>query len=676
MRDSACMFGNRESRSLPPALTPFHAALRGPWLIAALLVGGLSISHAQAEGKSDEPTGQPHLHIADLTPATLHPTPDHPPVPIVRDGQAKAVIYVAVGERSETLDLLLGELVESIRLSTGAELKMVDTMPSADVPAIIVGASAETGKLIDATTIPLEGFRVLTAPNRVYLVGSTKALPYPEKGIAQKHYPYANNGTAWAVADFLERFVGVRWYWPVEAWGRSITKARSLSVPPTHYADAPVFQLRTHHPPAEYRLPWKSRWFDGGEVPVEFQNDAAIKKLKRPPDENYPKLPLPAGMKTLPMAPLMAFLRAGTSYPHSLRVHEPQSYWRRGDKWLAEHQELFAVKPDGTRNTRVLCYSSPATLEFLLDGCKKVWEEGGSASWVTPSCVTVSPADVAVACDCPACKKLANPGPRQGTASRIMCDFLQRFAGEVHRRWPDKKVIYLPYWNYASLPEGYKFPPNLEIMVANNFPQGTPELRDTTARADAEKMLRDWRGPAGGKVTTWEYGLSITGWVHAPVQFPHVVQDFYRANQDVLAGSFINGGNVSEWSRCAPSMYCWMKVLWNPEIDIDVTLDEMCRRMFGPAAEPTRTLLQLMIERYEHAKWPERMGAAGQVSTPIYLATWPPEVVARMQVLRQEAEALLPADSVERKRLDYWLWTFDAFVEEAGQRQKEKGQEK
>lgn len=42
-----------------------------------------------------------------------------------------------------------------------------------------------------------------------------------------------------------------------------------------------------------------------------------------------------------------------------------------------------------------------------------------------------------------------------------------------------------------------------------------------------------------------------------------------------------------------------------------------------------------------------------------------------MQALRQQAQALLPEDSVERKRLDYWLWTFDAFLAEAEERRGE-----
>ena len=65
-------------------------------------------------GSTSESTGQPHVQIADLTPVTLCPVQDHKPVPIVVDGEAKAVIYVPARERLEKLQLLLGELVEGI----------------------------------------------------------------------------------------------------------------------------------------------------------------------------------------------------------------------------------------------------------------------------------------------------------------------------------------------------------------------------------------------------------------------------------------------------------------------------------------------------------------------------------------------------------------------------------
>lgn len=127
---------------------------------------------------------------------------------------------------------------------------------------------------------------------------------------------------------------------------------------------------------------------------------------------------------------------------------------------------------------------------------------------------------------------------------------------EFHDDVAVKKKRRPPDGNYPTLPvpAGCTFPPNLEVMLARNFPQGLAELRDEKARASADAMLRDWSGAVGGKITTWEYSLSITGWVHSPVQFPHVVQDFYRRNGDALTGSFLNGGNVAERSRCTPTM--------------------------------------------------------------------------------------------------------------------------
>ena len=43
----------------------------------------------------------------------------------------------------------------------------------------------------------------------------------------------------------------------------------------------------------------------------------------------------------------------------------------------------------------------------------------------------------------------------------------------------------------------------------------------------------------------------------------------------------------------------WLKLLWNPDHDVAATLDAYCARMFGPAAEPMRSLIRLEQERWE-----------------------------------------------------------------------------
>jgi len=551
---------------------------------------------------------------------------------------------------SDNLRTLVLEMVETIRLSTGATLPIVLAAPPADQPAIVIGECAETRKArIDAAKLPIEGFVVKTAANRVYLVGSTQPLPEGSNPWAF----WANDGTAWAVADFLERFVGVRWYWPLEAGGRSIVASSSLVVPPSHYTDAPVFRLRTFHPEKEYKSPFKSIWFE--------------------PAEKQPPFPLPEGAKTLAMQPLLACLRSGNSWPYTVKAHEPQGLWRRdGGKWAVAHKEMFAIKGDGSRNYSMLCYSAPETLKFILDGCEAQWDKkdnGVYPAWVTSTCVTVSPGDMAVNCFCPACRTKLAEGHAAGLgASLLVTEFVETVAREVARRWPDKKVIYLPYWNYATCPPNLKLPDNMEVMYANNNGQGMAAMRQESIRSVADRDIKGWSAAIGAPITTWEYSLVTVGWTHAPMQFPHVVQDHYRRNRGQLVGSFINGGMVCEWSKIAPTMYVWMRVLWNPDVDVNAIYDEMCRRMFGRADEPARELLQLMVDRWEQAPWNSALGAAGVLSDGIFHDTWPPDVVARMAALADTARRELQDDPVGLARLGYWLWTFDAFVEEAKER--------
>ena len=623
--------------------------------LAALVLGAAAV-----------PAAEP-MHAPDLMPVKMQPAPNHPPVELVREGQPRAVIFVADPKyhvkpdpdpkkarlaTPNVLKRVVDELCEAVRLSTGGTLPLVQEPPAASQPAIIIGDCEESRQAgIDAAEIPIEGFVVKTAANRVYLVGSTQPLPDGSNVWSS----WANEGTAWAVADFLERFVGVRWYWPLEAGGRSIVESPSLVVPPTHYTDQPAFRIRTHHPADAFPgPPWQSTWFE--------------------PGGGQPPFPLPADTKKLDMGSLLSYLRAGTSWPYTVKCHTPSQLWKQGGKWLEANKKLFARKGDGSPNYSMLCYSAPETLDYILAGCEAAWDKkdnGVYPSWVTATCVAVSPPDMAVNCFCPACRaKILEGRAANVDASLLLTEFVEKVAKEVARRWPDKKVIYLPYWNYAQCPANLKFPPNVEVMFCNNVSQGMASMRAKGNIGRAYGNIMGWSKAIGGPIQTWEYSGATVGTTHAPMQYPDVVQTYYRDMRGKLVGSFINGGLVTEWSKTAPTMYVWMRVLWNPDIDVEATLDELCRRQFGPAGKTARALLALMADRWENAPWKGRLGEAGQMPHDIFLDTWPPDVVAEMVRLRDQARKELAADPAALARLNYWLWTFDAFVAEADGRNK------
>jgi len=598
--------------------------------------------------------GPEALRARDLSPVTWQRAPAHPPVEVVREGRARAVVYVAEaagrepfapkrrGQRAPVLKRLVDELVEVVRLSTGARLAVVAEPPPPERAAIVIGDCEESRRAgIDAASLPVEGFVVRTAPNRVYLVGSTRALPSGSSPWAR----WSNEGTAWAVADFLERFVGVRWYWPAELGGRTVVRRSSLVIPPVHYRDKPVFRLREFHPAYGWKLPAKARWFDKKPLP-------------------FPPGAIPEGVTEVAMGAYLPLVRAGSSWPYRIKVHEPQLLWRKPAEWREAHKEMFALRKDGSRDFKMLCYSSPRTLEYLLKGCEEAWDGRDYPdvypSWVTATCVSVSPADRPYQCFCPQCQATI----ARGGASLVLGLFVRRMCQEVGRRWPDKKVIYLPYWNYQRCPAGVEFPENLTVKVCTT---GGPMalMRQPAARRATEANLRAWSARVRGPITVWDYSDRGSGWTYGPLQYPHLVCDFYKANRDHIAGVFINGGVLSDWTTTAPTLYVWMKALWNPDLDVEAVLDEMCRRLYGKASATARELIGLECERWEKAKWTHHLADAGRIPPELFREIWPPEVVARMKALRDRALAQLADEPVARQRFLYWTWTFEAFLVDA-----------
>ena len=603
--------------------------------VAVLLGAGRAAPGADFNSREIQPP--------DLASVTRLEAPKHAPVEIVRDGRAAAVVYVAdpagrkdwtpkrKGEQPSTLRRLVDELDAVVRLTTGASLEFVTNPPPASTPAIVIGDCEETRKAgIDAAELPPEGLEVKTGRNRVYLVGG-------------------DGGAAWAVADFLERVLDVRWYWPAEAGGRCLTRRATLEIPPLHYRDHPVFRQREYHPWHGWRLPTTARSSD--RAPLPFASNA-----------------IPEGVTAIEMAGYLPLLRSGCSWPYKVKCHEPQNLGGLPQEFREQNQDMFALKKDGARNYNMFCYSSPKALDYLLAGCERAWDGKGKgdASWVTATCVTVSPGDSKVDCQCSTC--LATVARAGGTpidgASLVMALFVQRMCEAVKQRWPDKKVMYLSYWNYDKCPPGVDYPDNLAIMSAmTTYPM--PLNAQRANFEEAVERTKAWRAKASLPITLWDYCVVS---MHGPYQYPHVVRDFYQAARGTVAGVFINGWTLGDWTTTAPTLYVWMKSLWNPELDVDAVLDEMCRRLYGRAGNTAREMMRLECALWESGAWQsERVKIPGGWYVPeeLFPRVWTPDIVARLKALREKALTELADDPAARQRFLYWTWTFDAFLEGA-----------
>ncbi|MFZ4394064.1 MAG: DUF4838 domain-containing protein [Kiritimatiellia bacterium] len=583
-----------------------------------------------------------HWQPRDLTPVTWLPAPSHLPVEIVRDGEARAVVYVADPKVRELLKSkskdkpvikqLLDQLFETVSLTTGAKLELVSTNPPIDKPAIVIGDCEESRRAgITATNLPVEGFVVQTAPNRVFLVGSTRG----------------GDGTAWAVADFLERFVGVRWYWPTPYGGRSVRHQATLVIPPTHYRDQPVFSYR--------RMYQDWYWLQA-----------------RSSDEQI--LPMPPGagaenQETLWLGDHFTLMREANCWPYEA-VQQGARIFEFMNNTLRTNAALFAIREDGSRNYATFCYSSPELLTCYVDTLERAWSKGtkgANIGGITRNSVTLWPCmdlgnnSLVSACRCPTCREMS----AKGGDALLMGDFVRRLCEQVKSRWPDKKVIYVP-WGIKKCPDELTFPDNL---VVNSLDLGTMGLlHQPTIRQEQEGLLRTWAAKTGRPVTMWIDYAGPGDWTFGPVQFPHLVKEFYQTNRNRLDGGMVLTYGAACFVTAAPTYYVWNRALWNPDLDVDATLDEMCRRLFGAGAASARELLRIECDRWQNTPLSRPLRIAEQRVPPkLFREIWPMDVVAHMQTLRDQAleEIERTHDTAARRAFLYWTWSFNAFVEYA-----------
>ena len=541
---------------------------------------------------------------ADLTSVTVRPAPTHAAVPLAENGTPQATMCIMAVPGGRERDAAIAELQECLRLATGVELP-VSNGKIVDGPAIVIGNCPEAAAAgLDGAKMPVEGFAIKTAANRVFIVGHDNAK-------------LRSPGTAWGVYEFLERVVGARWYWPKQSGGRSVPKAASLAVPAMWVEDAPTFRMRELWPT-----------FGGGGPNGELGS-------------------------------LHAALRMGNSWPVRLSVHDPKQW---GKLYGKEHPEVMQKRKDGSRDPQMLCYGNPKTLELYLKNIARVIDKGETLPEgdiaVIGDAITVSPWDAGIACYCDDCRKLMDPAAGgYGEASKLVGMFVVNLGREVKKRWPGKTVVYLPYVNYTLAPTGIEFPDNVEAQLCGM--PGVALYKEPATLEMFQKNIDAWRKLTGRKVQTWDYCCWPEESTKACYLYPHVIRDYYRHNRDKVVGTFINGTN-DHWPRSHLSLYAWLKCLWDPDFDVDAALDEFAPRMFGPAAAPMRELVRLQCDQWEKSRWPDGAFSAKAV----YTESFPKPVLEKMKALLAEARRSIGNDPVLVQRLDYYERPFADFFAE------------
>lgn len=365
----------------------------------------------------------------------------------------------------------------------------------------------------------------------------------------------AKRGTLYGVYGFLEDELGCRWY------------SSKVSVVPQKRRLAVKIAPRTEVPAFEYREPYFTDAWD--------KDWAARNRV----NGTFPKLDESTGGK-VSYGPFVHTFYA---------LVPPQQYAK-------EHPEYYSLV-NGRRDTEhgQLCLTNPDVLRIATETVKRWIRERTDAT-----IFLVSQNDWTNPCQCEGCRKVVE---EEGSESGPVLRFVNALAEEIEKEYPDKLIDTLAYW-YTEDPPKYVRPRrNVRIRLAPigacfAHPFGTCE-----ANMKQFQNLQAW-ARITSQLYIWHY---TTNFAHYLMPFPNFYElerslATYRDNG--VKGVFYQGNYSPGGGGEFNELRAWVlaKLMWNPDRDFWVLVEDFLRGYYGKAAPHIRRYIDLMHKPVREGK--------------------------------------------------------------------------
>lgn len=471
-----------------------------------------------------------------------------------RNGQARCDIVVATDALPITLRAA-EDLREHLGKVTGGTfaLRRADAIDEGE--AIIVGdhpAARAAG--IDPADLKPEGFRILTRPGHLFIVG--RDTPGKADSLHWINAPQA--GTWNGVSDFLQTDLGVRWFYPGPD-GADLPNRPSLSLGPID---------RTGSPGMAYRR--MLYLLDSGAPPKRRREVIDWARRNR------------AGWSVIWDA------------SHSWREHF------RAEDYFQDHPEWFALV-DGRRmgtstHGAQMCTTNPQALDRLAETALAFSRKNPRVMF------PLTPNDGGGHCECPACRALDVETLSSGQPS--LTDRYVTYCNEIARRVvnhrPDQMFGLYAYIYYALPPRRTKLHPSVKVMGVLNdidLKYQLPEIR----RRHLEDFLQPWK-QAVGDLYFYTHPQGNSNLSLPAYTFDAIAALFANLRRASVTGFSMNVRD--SFAATGLNNYLLLQLAWNPNQDADALYEDALRRCYGPAAAaPVREVFGIVEGRLrQHAR--------------------------------------------------------------------------
>ncbi len=465
--------------------------------------------------------------------------------PLFEDGQSAWVVVVPDAP-SKFMAYTASELTGTIERISGARLGVV---AAADAPQrnVIRLLSDDTGELFDV-------FSVKTAPGEIVLRGNTP------------------RGTLFAVYAFLRDRLDARWYWPGES-GEFLPKLTRFEVGEWEKTYRPFFKTR--------------------EMSI-----CSIWRHRHPDTEHwFPKVFINCGINSPGIREEIDYVRRTSGHAVSLPVT------------AKERQALFDEHPDwfsllnGKRDIKGIagCWSNEGYYNYVVSNLVRRIRDNNAVL------ANFFVADVMQRCECEACTKEPNKSSR-------WWHYYERLIRSIRKEIPGMTFAGLAYQEYRAVPD-FKLHELDHVDYCQYNRCYYHALGDPNCPMNARSMeeFRSWAKQAPLGLYGYEFDVFKTG-IYRPLWrviademrvFKEMdlrrVKTEYSVNLHRLVATkdrpALPPWQVGQYASRFP-YYAWAMAAFDPDLDMDALLDDFCRHVYGPAAEPMKAYHNAMADAW------------------------------------------------------------------------------
>lgn len=307
------------------------------------------------------------------------------------------------------------ELADYLAKITGATFATVEESAwKGGAPAIYVGNTAFVRHLgIDVKALQTEESLLKTTAGNLVLTGGRP------------------RGTLYAVYEFLENALGVRWYTP---WAETVPRMENCEIPSLDRRVRPYFRFRSHYtslgdPSVFPHGPWK--WFN------------ARNRLNQPSTSELDES-------------VGGWLKCGgrVGGGHGFIGYLPN------EKYFSSHPEYFSLRGGkrvpGSHHGNHLCLTNPDVLRIVIEEVRKDIQKDPDGLCYTVACNDGGGETI---CDCPHCRETARKygaTDKIGTDAGLLLWFVNQVADAIREEYPEKFIRTLAYNNTALPPQNIR----------------------------------------------------------------------------------------------------------------------------------------------------------------------------------------------------------------------------